>query len=291
MNKHIVYVYSLLFIFNCSNAGGQVAKPAEEGKPTPAAPDEGGQTTLQVLSTKKGQPAEEGPTNTRPKFKLRVINEIAPIIEVNLDGSTHVAVANESSSNAAAQSSSKLRARLSANLEQRIEQVINLPFREFAHSLQSSIIQHKRKAIAGTVGGAYLTISTFLIFGNQFVNRTDTWASWKKQLSTDEMLQLSQDDLGKDLIRDIQQRHVNVQNPTDHITPLVRFIQAVEYEERLLNRYVTLASTLRLCRLTKIVPTNETKMERAREARRRLMFVKHIFISWTATDNLKNFHH
>ena len=163
--------------------------------------------------------------------------------------------------------------------------------RDIASSLSAWAVLNKETILASGIASSYILLCSVLIHDDLFIRRTTTWAAWKGHLSMEELHAHPQDRLGKELTRTIQQRHVNVQNPTDHITPLVRFIQTTDHEMKILNRYLAITKTIRTCRLTLIFPTNQRTISLAEERKQRLSFVKHVFISWAATDNLANFNH
>ena len=176
-------------------------------------------------------------------------------------------------------------------LSQTVQHIKALSSRSLGKSAAQWGNIHKKQILLYGTGTGYVVAASILIHGTLFMRKSTTWAAWKKQLSLEEILEIPQDQLGTELIHAIQQRHVNVQNPTDHIMPLVRFVQAVDQEIKMLNRYILLATSIRRCRLMRIFPTNNEKIEQAQELKQRLGFVKHTFISWTATDNLANFNH
>lgn len=149
----------------------------------------------------------------------------------------------------------------------------------------------KKQIILYSAGISYLFATLILIQGIIFMHKSNTWASWKKQLTLQELLEMPQNQLEKELVHAIQQRHVNAQNPTDHITPLVRFVQQVDREINMVNRYLLLAISIRRCWLMYLFPTNNRRIEQMQELKQRLAFIKHTFISWAATDNLAQFNH
>ncbi len=185
----------------------------------------------------------------------------------------------------------KIKTKMESFVEQSVKYVSEISPREVASSAYTYLAMYKLPILVGTTGSIYLTLFTIIFMGNRFLTSDTTWASWKKDQSLEELQELSQDKLGKELIRDVQKRHINKANPTDYISPLVQFVQTVEKETKIVNHYLQLAVPLRWTRLSYIFPINNKSFEHAQEARKRLIFVKHIFISWTAQDNLGNFNH
>ncbi len=224
--------------------------------------------------------------NIRPDITMKPQNLFQPGNTINTTNQGGAAIA-QSKSNATNTTMNKIKLFVS----QTIQQIKALSPRDIGRSAAGWGKRHKKKIILYSAGTSYALISCLIIQGNIFMRKSSIWSAWKKQLSMEELFAIPHDQLGKELVHAIQQRHVNVQNPTDHITPLVRFVQAVDQEMKVLNRYLILATGIRRCRLIRIFPTNNQKIEQAQELKQRLGFVKHTFISWAATDNLANFNH
>jgi len=243
----------------------------------------------QITVEPQGQPVTvavniQPQVTIKPKIEPHNLFQPENMIHTSHQGGGAIAQSKSSATNTTV---NKIRLFLSQTLKQM--KIIS------THHVKQSAAQwcalHKKKIIwSGTIT-SYILIAGFLVKGTIFMHKETTWAAWKKQLSMEELLALSQDQLGKELVHAIEQRHVNIKNPTDHITPLVRFIQTVDQEMKILNQYLAIAKTVRRCRLMRIFPTNNQKIERAQELKQRLLFIKHTFISWAATDNLANFNH
>jgi hypothetical protein len=255
------------------------------------APPEYAVTRQEIIIDPQGQPVTvavnvQPHVNIQPNVNMEPQNIFQPGNTINTTNQGGAAIA-QSMSNATNTTINRIRLFLS----QKMAQIKTVSPRAVGRSAADWCSQNKKKIMKYGAVSIYLMISIVLIQGALFIRKQTTWASWKKQLSMEELLALSQDQLGRELVHAIQQRHMNVQNPTDHITPLVRFVQEVDQEMKTLNRYLILATAIRRCRLIWIFPTNNQKIEFAQELKQRLMFVRHTFISWAATDNLANFNH
>lgn len=137
-----------------------------------------------------------------------------------------------------------------------------------------------------TVGALYSALFIFLVRTNHQMNSRDSWAEWKNHLHLGQLQLHPQTELAHALLHDIQNRYMNRSNPTDGITPLACFITALEQEKNKVEQYLYITSWLSTLWLTKIFPFNQKKVEQARNARERLNFINHIFISWAATQNM-----
>ena len=245
--------------------------------------------TQRITIDPQGQPVTVA-VNIQPKVNIQPNihpqNLFQPGNTINTVNQGGAAIA-QSKSNATNTTINKIKLFVS----QTIQQIKTLSPHDIGRSAASWGKLHKKKIVLYSAGTSYVLISCLIIQGNIFMRKSTIWSVWKKQLSMEELFAIPHDQLGKELVHAIQQRHVNVQNPTDHITPLVQFVQAVDQEMKILNRYLILATGIRRCRLTRIFPTNNKRIEQAQELKQRLGFVKHTFISWAATDNLANFNH
>lgn len=141
------------------------------------------------------------------------------------------------------------------------------------------------------VGTAYSTLFIFLVRTNHQMNSLDSWAQWKNHMHLGELQLHLQQKLAHELLHDIQNKYINRANPTDGITPLARFITALEQEKYRIEKYLYITSWLSTLWLTRLFPFNDKKIEQAQSARERLNFINHIFISWAATQNMNHITH
>lgn len=136
------------------------------------------------------------------------------------------------------------------------------------------------------VGASYSSICAALIAGNHYINGDLRWARWKKETSMADFYAMTHKQISHELIHEIQRRYLNPKNPTDFLTPLITFINTIDYEVSRTNWYIRLATLISWCHLTMFFPVNETKLEQARRAQERLHFIKHIFVSWAGEYNV-----
>ncbi len=141
---------------------------------------------------------------------------------------------------------------------------------------------NKGKIILYFLGGSYITLCSFLFYQNYYFNHTDLWGTWKGDLSFAQLCEIPQQKLSSELLHEIQKRYINKNNPTDFLSPLVEFMNTIEYETKQIERYIFLTNWLKRLRLVIIVPTNEKKMQKTQQLLERVHFVKHIFLSWAA---------
>ena len=176
---------------------------------------------------------------------------------------------------------------LSNKLAQHNMQITDIHPSQLAANGSAFIFAHKGKFIVGTALATYLGIVAALYAGNRYLNNPKRWCCWKRQMSIEEMQLCTQKQLEADLVTHIQRQYLNPQNPTDKLTPLIQFMKVIDREMVIVGRYLTLATTINRCRLSRIFPITDQKIERAQEKKQRLTFIKHIFVSWAAQHNFE----
>lgn len=159
-----------------------------------------------------------------------------------------------------------------------------------AASLTALLWAHKFKLIFLTLLSTYGAIAGTIVRMNYVINKPDLWACWKQHLSYEELCGISNKQLEDDLLFTIQQHYLNAKNPTDSITPFVRFVAALEYEVALLNRYIWIGQWLNRLHIMRLFPIDDARIKQAEQKLHRLHFVKHIFLSWAATYNIGQIH-
>ncbi len=186
---------------------------------------------------------------------------------------------------ATAHAFSSVQARISSFLQQHNVQLTKLSPSELAQSAQTFIKLNKKRIAIGTFIGTYVCVSTALLAGNHFMNRSDLWAAWKKHMSAEELHECPQHELQQNLRETILNRYLT--HSKDRLSSYMEFMKAVDRENRRISRYITLAQIVKRSRLMRIFPTNDTKIKQAKRKKKRLTFVKHVFISWAAQQNFE----
>jgi len=170
--------------------------------------------------------------------------------------------------------------------KQQLTYIKSIDPKKYQYSFQSFLSRHKYKIFFFSLLGSYGTLSIKIIFDNHYLNRSDLWGMWQPNLSFDQLCEIPQKKLGRELILEIQRRYLNQECPTDFINPLIMFIKAVDYELKHIIRYIRISTCIKHLHLLILFPTNEKKIEKAQLILQKLRFVKHIFLSWAAEYNL-----
>jgi hypothetical protein len=249
--------------------------------------------TKQEIQVVVASPKKEGedPDNNHsgPSItNVYIQPQISPPITVNTSSNAASKAESESNSQSAAY------AFLSNKLNNVMQSIQSITTENVSHGLQKCFGTYKWHIFVIAPTTTYLTLCIFLIHVERIMNNPTNWTQWKHHLSIEELNSYCLDDKEKnqftqDLIKDILKRHLNTTQPTNHISPLVGFILAIDRESALVTHYIRIAQLLKLSKTINIFPTNAEKLEKAKECKQRLELVKKLFLGWTATHNLEQF--
>ena len=153
-------------------------------------------------------------------------------------------------------------------------------------TIRNILWKNRYKIAGGAIVSSYSAVSLLLIADDYQLNNTLFWAHWKHDATFEDLCTIAQKELRRELMLTIGQHHYNKDNPTDLAYPLITFIKTIEQEINIIKRYITTAKILRKLYLMPLFPTNEKKLERATRMLERVLFIRHIFLSWLADHNL-----
>ncbi len=171
-------------------------------------------------------------------------------------------------------------------LQQQFVHIKSIDPQKYKDHIRTFLRTYKYPIIFYSFLGGYATTSIKLILDNHYLNRSDLWAIWKQDVSFEQLCNTSQHALGKELLLEIQRRYISQANLTDFLSPLIAFMNAVDYELKRIKKYLTITKWIERFHLMIIFPTNTQKIKKAEHLLQRLLFVKHIFLSWAAEYNI-----
>lgn len=146
--------------------------------------------------------------------------------------------------------------------------------------------EYRYKITGGTVIGSYGIVNIMLMADFYRFSNDMIWAQWKHELTFEDLCAISQKELAKELLLAIGEYHFNKDNPTDLAYPLVTFIKQIDWEIDIIKRYIKTVKIIKSISLMPFFATNDKKLDRAHRALQRILFIKHIFLSWLADYNL-----
>lgn len=171
-------------------------------------------------------------------------------------------------------------------IRKQIEQMIDRSKGAAEHTYAYCINNKKNMGLfCAVVGYGYIFYQLFA--GHYYLVNATRWAMWKQGVSFALLRAQPEEEISQELLLEIQQRYLNIENPTDFLTPLVLFLQAVEEEIKKTTYYSTVYHWLNRCYCLKLFPINYAQLRMAREKKERLMYLKYILQLWIARHNIQ----
>ncbi len=165
--------------------------------------------------------------------------------------------------------------------------LVHQPIRAWGTHVTNFIINKKYSILAALVAGGYLYWCYRISQYQQFLERPESWSYWRHEESLDQFIAIPLATLEKDLILEVQRRYSNPQNPTDFITPLIRFARSIDEELLTITQCSSILETLTKLHIIALFPLHESyTQESLQERHKRLTYIKNIFLSWAADYNV-----
>lgn len=142
--------------------------------------------------------------------------------------------------------------------------------------------RYKWPLVAGSVAGGYATLNAYLLSIKRNLRDPVRWFNWKKDCSLTDLYVLDQEKLSRELITEIQRRYLVPTQPTDFITPMIRFMLEISHECTILERYITLGHYLGKIKLARYTLYDWDLSRQCEEWLRRSSFIKAVFTHWMA---------
>lgn len=164
--------------------------------------------------------------------------------------------------------------------------MIDQDYKKICKLLKNWLWEKKYTIGLYSTGSLYGLFSSYLFLEYFFYSTNkNLWAHWKSDCTFEQLCEIEQKALARELILSIQMHNLDLKNPTNFAQPLITFIYSIDCEIKRIKRYIAIAQTLYHSPLGVIFPTNEKKINYARILLERTQFVRHIFLSWLAEYN------
>lgn len=144
------------------------------------------------------------------------------------------------------------------------------------------IKEYKYKIAFTTVLSLYLILCYNTIKGNRLLDKETCWSAFKEEYSLEDLLEIPQQELAHELLKEIQRRYTKAQNITDFITPLITFMNDIEKEMKQIKRCIQLHTWSKKLHVASLLPFNTKHYNRAPAKLQRLAYLKNIFLTWAA---------
>lgn len=121
----------------------------------------------------------------------------------------------------------------------------------------------------------YVAFYAYIWSENHYLANQNLWCYWPKNSCISHEC----------LIKAIQTKYINSDNPTDHLSPLMLFMRDIAYEEQRITRYIWYTQCIQKTPIARILPCTNTLTEKAKELLSSLTVLKKIFNDWLSTYN------
>ena len=148
---------------------------------------------------------------------------------------------------------------------------------------QQFLKDHKWSLFGAACFAGYCYLFTKLMNDRYFITSPNSWASWRRRVSTKKLKTMDQKKLAQYLLADIQRKYIGAKDPTNAIMPLIRFLKITETETKRIDSYLRRVYWLSTLRLGLFFPINARLTALARKRKERVALVRELFLSWITT--------
>jgi len=144
------------------------------------------------------------------------------------------------------------------------------------------IQNNKIKATIYTLLLFYSAIMCRIYDNNLIINDDNAWSRWQSSRSLEDLCATPHNILESELLFVIQTTYTHPTNPTDFVYPLVQASTALSKEINTLQEQIKLYRLVDTCHSLQLFFLNHQSIIELEEKYRKLIFIKHIFSSWSA---------
>jgi hypothetical protein len=141
---------------------------------------------------------------------------------------------------------------------------------------------NKKKTVLLATIAVYSAVIVQLIRYNHIMHRPGAWSSWNSHMSLESLFAIPQKELSDELLREIQRRYMNAHNPTDFLTPLMRFVDDVDYELATLGSLQNMQEWIAFLHINWLFPERILRQTERENRAIRLAYIKTLFMNWIA---------
>lgn len=136
--------------------------------------------------------------------------------------------------------------------------------------------------LIGSSLAGYALLCYCIVRGNYYLDQQNLWSSWRSELPLEQLLAIPQEQLGQELVAEIQRKYNTDGIITDVVLPFSRFLKDIEEEEAEIKWYQELYSWLTFLHVQQIVPANAVRYGKIKQRLQRVAYYKNIFKTWSA---------
>lgn len=134
----------------------------------------------------------------------------------------------------------------------------------------------------GVIMVIYATIVTKLLLFKKYIERTDTWASWRSDIPLAALQELSPEDVAYELRNTIEDRYtahekkISPENQSITFYLIAACINDIDHEISRINQFLTICHWIKTLHMSMCFPKQKKSIEKATAALNRLIFLKKV---------------
>ncbi len=147
--------------------------------------------------------------------------------------------------------------------------------------------EYKWQLVGASAAGGYLYLLYTMVTLRLYFSQQERWFNWYEYLTLEALCAQSQKDLGIELVKEAQRRYTSISAPTDFVSPLIKFLQAIDEEEKALALYLRLGPWIERLRLCTLTGYSSELAQKCDMWRRRIGYLRATFMRWMADYKLE----
>ena len=128
----------------------------------------------------------------------------------------------------------------------------------------------------------YSSLQGYLFYLKCKLASPNCWSKWQWEKPIEQMYQTPQAEFAHNLLIDIQRHYTTINNPTDFVTPLTKFMKDTEQEYNYLYKYKKIITYLEKLYISKVFFYDANLLASIDNRLQKLSYIKNTFLSWLA---------
>lgn len=148
------------------------------------------------------------------------------------------------------------------------------------------ITHHKYSLAAAGITLGYACLWAKIMRAHLILYHPSSWSNWQEQLPLQTFLSLQQDVIEHKLLQEIQRRYINFDNPTDFISPILKFTTQLHQEIEAIETLKFYYKWINRLYAKRLFFITEKAIEEIEYKANRLYFIQHVFTTWSVNYNM-----
>lgn len=151
------------------------------------------------------------------------------------------------------------------------------------------LANNKTKISFLIMSSAYIALNYKLINLTFKLSNQNNWSNWQTEKTLEDFYKVPQSTFATTLLKDVQNFYMQINNITDYVTPISKFIIDIHKEIKNINTYVKIIETLKRFKINNFFAYSNNLYLKSTDKLNRLLFIKNVFLSWLADHKLSHF--